>query len=94
MEKNQIIGTTVVAILLISLFFLIKLNFNEQTYLEPTSPIRFNVFIAEHVFMMFMMVWFTVLKETYEYVRWAFTLSFVIALATTFVELSIFLNRS
>ena len=58
MEKNKIVSLTVICILLISLFFLSKMVLRERAYLEPTSPLRFTVFILDHVFVMFMMVWF------------------------------------
>lgn len=94
MNKNQIIAILVTALLITSLFFLAHLLFQERAYLEPTTPTRLTVFSLLHVFMCFHMIWFSVLLETYDYVRWGFVLSFVNAFAITCAEVAIFISRS
>ena len=90
----MIVSLSVVSVLLISLFFLSKMVLRERAYLEPTSPLRFTVFIIEHVFIMFMMIWFMFLEDTYGYVKWAFALSLINSLMLTGTEVSIFVHRS
>ena len=93
MEKNKIVSLSVMTILAISLFFLTKMVIRDRAYLEPTSPLRFIVFIVEHVFVMFMMIWFVFLDDTYSYVKWAFALSIVTSLMLTSCEVTIFVHR-
>lgn len=93
-NRNSLIAAGVVFILLLSLFFLVRVTFNDAPYLMQTTIPRLNAFVLVHLILIGMMIWFTMLTQMFQYIRWGFVLSFSVALVITSVEIYVGILRS
>ena len=86
MQQNTIIALITNIILFASLFCLTYTLAHSDHPILPYNQGRFYALAAIHVIAIFMVVRLVMIKELYEYVVWAFQMSFIISLSFTVVE--------
>lgn len=86
-NHNNLIAIGIISVIMVSLFFLVRVALNDAPYLMFTTLPRLTAFVFIHIFIISMMIWFTRLTQLYEYVRWGFVLSGSVALTITSVQI-------